>query len=295
MNHDLMFIGPACRDVNIDFDGSIDRGIGGAVYFCSFAARAVGADVMNAVKINPEDTDVRDAFETDRDHIRILPSRLTTKMKNVYTTPTRETRDASCEAQSDPILPEEIPEDSCTIYHLAGLLYGDFPERLIPYLAKRGQLSADIQGFLRHNDNGPMNFRDWDQKETFLKYFDFLKTDAAEAKILTGSDDRREAAKIMHDMGAGEILITHSTEVLVYDGDTWFTCPIRARSLSGRTGRGDTTMGVYLACRAKNLPIRDALLFATAAVSLKMEQPGPIRADRAAIQSYIDDFYTDIR
>ena len=217
-----MFIGPACRDVNIDFDGSIDRGIGGAVYFCSFAARAVGADVMNAVKINPEDTDVRDAFETDRDHIRILPSRLTTKMKNVYTTPTRETRDASCEAQSDPILPEEIPEDSCTIYHLAGLLYGDFPERLIPYLAKRGQLSADIQGFLRHNDNGPMNFRDWDQKETFLKYFDFLKTDAAEAKILTGSDDRREAAKIMHDMGAGEILITHSTRHLVHLPDP---CP----------------------------------------------------------------------
>jgi hypothetical protein len=293
MKHDIMFIGPACRDINIDFDGSIDRGIGGAVYFCSFAARAVGADVMNAVKINPADTDVRDAFETDPDHIRILPSHLTTKMKNVYKTPTRETRDASCEAQSDPILQEEIPEDPCTIYHLAGLLYGDFPDDLIPFLAKRGLLSADIQGFLRHNDNGPMNFRDWDRKNDLLSYFDFLKTDAAEAKILTGSDDRREAAKIMHAMGAKEILITHSTEVLVYDGGVFFTCPIRARNLSGRTGRGDTTMGVYLACRAKNLPIRDALLFATAAVSLKMERPGPIRADKKTIQKYVDDFYAD--
>ncbi|MCI1306154.1 MAG: PfkB family carbohydrate kinase [Lachnospiraceae bacterium] len=293
MKHDIMLIGPACRDVNIDFDGTVDRGIGGAVYFCSFAARAVGADVMNAVKINPDDTDVRDAFEEDADHIRILPSRLTTKMKNVYTTPTRETRDASCEAQSDPILPGEIPDAPCTIFHLAGLLYGDFPDELIPFLAGRGLLSADIQGFLRHNDGGPMHFRDWKQKTALMKYFHFLKTDAAEAEILTGSSDRRQAAEIMHGMGAKEIVITHNEEVLAYDGDQFYTCPIRARNLSGRTGRGDTTMGVYLACRAKGSPIRDALLTATAAVSLKMETPGPIRADAAAIRSYIRDFYPD--
>ena len=293
MKHDIMLIGPACRDVNIDYDGSIDRGIGGAVYFCSFAARAVGADVMNAVKINPEDTDIRDAFETDSDHIRILPSRLTTKMKNVYTTPTRETRDASCEAQSDPILPAEIPDDPCTIFHLAGLLWGDFPEELIPFLSKRGMLSADIQGFLRHNDGGPMNFRDWKRKQTYLGHFRFLKTDAAEAKILTGSEDRREAARLMYDMGAREILITHSTEVLVFDGSEYYTCPIRARNLSGRTGRGDTTMGAYLACRAKGRTIPESLLTATATVSLKMETPGPLRAGEKEIRSYTEEFYPD--
>ena len=37
--------------------------------------------------------------------------------------------------------------------------------------------------------------------------------------------------------------------------------------------------------------IPDALLFATAAVSLKMEAPGPLSASEADIQKYIDEFY----
>lgn len=291
MNHDIMLIGPACRDENIDYDKTVVRGVGGAVFFCSFAVRASGADVFSAVKINSADTDILDAFETDENHIALLPSALTTLMRNTYTTPTRETRIAECLAQSDPILPEEIPDEPSLICHLAGLLYGDFPPELITDLTKKGKVSADIQGFLRHNENGSMNFHDWDLKREYLKYFDFLKTDAAEAAILTGLDDRLEAAKQMYAWGAKEIIITHNTEVLAYDGEAAFTCPIRARNLSGRTGRGDTTMGAYLGCRAKGLSVPESLRFATACVSLKMETPGPIRASRADVESYLAEFY----
>ena len=99
----------------------------------------------------------------------------------------------------------------------AGLLYGDFPNELIPALSKKGKVSADIQGFLRHNENGLMNFHDWKDKLTYLPYFDFLKTDAAEAEILTGLTDRRAAAKQLYEWGAKEILISHNSEMLVYD------------------------------------------------------------------------------
>lgn len=293
MKYDLMFIGPACRDENIDYDGSVVRGVGGAVYFCDFAARAAGANVLSAIKINPEDRDVADAFHSDPEHLRILPSSVTTRMKNVYTSPTRETRIATCEAQSDPIRPEEVPEDSFSICHLSGLLYGDFPNELITRLAERCRLSADAQGFLRHNDHGPMNFYQWEDQEQYLSCFAFLKTDAAEAKILTGLDDRKEAARILHERGAGEVLITHNTEVLVYDGTAYYTCPIRARNLSGRTGRGDTTMGVYLARRAAGDSVARSVLYATAAVSLKMETPGPLMAALSDIEAYIDSFYSD--
>lgn len=293
MIHDVMLIGPACRDENIDYDKTVVRGVGGAVYFCAFAVRASGADVFSAVKINAADTDILDAFETDDAHIALLPSRLTTLMRNTYTTATRETRIAECLAQSDPILPSEIPHEQASIYHLAGLLYGDFPLELITALAERGKVSADIQGFLRHNENGSMNFHDWDVKLEYLKYFDFLKTDAAEAKILTGTEDRLEAARQLHAWGAKEIVITHNTEVLAYDGETAYTCPIKARNLSGRTGRGDTTMGAYLGCRAKGLSIPESLRFATACVSLKMEKPGPVRASRADVDAYLDEFYSE--
>ena len=94
----------------------------------------------------------------------------------------------------------------------------------------------------------------------------------------------------MHSWGAKEILITHNTEVLVYDGKEFYTCPIKARNLSGRTGRGDTTFAAYICERlSKNIP--EALLTATATVSLKMETPGPFGGTRADVEKYIADFY----
>ena len=195
MKYDLMLIGPATRDINIDYTGQEVREIGGAVFFCAYAAAAASANLFASVKIHPDDTDVLDAFHLDSDHIAVLPAQCTTLMQNTYFTADRERRKAECLAQSDAITPDQIPDVDCGLYHLAGLLYGDFPNELITALSKKGKVSADIQGFLRHNENGLMNFHDWKDKLTYLPYFDFLKTDAAEAEILTGLTDRRAAAK----------------------------------------------------------------------------------------------------
>ena len=82
-----------------------------------------------------------------------------------------------------------------------------------------------------------MQFHDWAEKKKYLPMIHYLKTDAAEAEILTGLTDRAEAAKKLYGWGAKEIVITHNTEVLAYDGNKIYTCPIKARNLSGRTGR----------------------------------------------------------
>ena len=68
-----------------------------------------------------------------------------------------------------------------------------------------------------------MVYHDWKEKKELLPYIRFLKTDAAEAEILTGLTDRAEAAKVLYGWGAKEILITHNTEVLVYDGHEIYT------------------------------------------------------------------------
>ena len=156
MKYDIMFIGPCTMDCNIDFDGTESRVIGGAVTFCAPAAAAAGANVFASVKANPADTDILDTFPMPKDHTAILPSPVTTLMRNEYFTPDRERRRATCQAQSDPITPDQIPDVDCGLYHLAGLLYGDFPNELIIELSKRGKVAADIQGFLRHNENGVM-------------------------------------------------------------------------------------------------------------------------------------------
>lgn len=136
-----------------------------------------------------------------------------------------------------------------------------------------------------------MFFRDWCDKMEYLKYFDFLKTDAAEAEILTGTNNRHTAAKMLYEWGAKEILISHNSEILVYNGESYYTCPVKARNLSGRTGRGDTTFGAYLAKRVLGASIEEALLFATAAISLKMESPGPLLGEAENVERYIEMFY----
>lgn len=138
-----------------------------------------------------------------------------------------------------------------------------------------------------------MVFRDWAEKKEFLPYIRFLKTDAAEAEIMTGLTDRTEAARLLYQWGAKEVIITHNTEVLVFDGTDLFTCPIRARNLSGRTGRGDTTFCCYINERLTK-PIPEALKTATALVSLKMETPGPFKGTRADVDAYLNAFYRDV-
>jgi sugar/nucleoside kinase (ribokinase family) len=118
----------------------------------------------------------------------------------------------------------------------------------------------------------------------------FLKTDAAEAEILTGTPDRAQAARRLFAWGAKEIMITHNTEALVYDGREIYTCPLRPRGLAGRTGRGDTCFAAYLGERLR-AGIPEALLTASALVSLKMETPGPFMGTRADVEQYIRMFY----
>ncbi len=291
-NYDLMILGPATRDVNIDYTGEEVRLAGGAVTYCTPAARAANPSVFAAVKIAPEDADILDGMGIDREDTAILSSVKTTLMRNEYFTADRERRNCTCAAQSDPITPEELPKDiSWKLCHLAGLLYGDFPNELIEELTCRGKVSADAQGFLRHNEDGALRFHDWADKRCYLPCIDFLKTDTAEAEILTGLTDRVEAAKQLFDWGAREIMISNSAEMLVYDGREVYTCPVKARNLSGRTGRGDTTFGSYLAMRVGGASIPESLLYATACVSLKMETPGIFRGTKEDVEEYIRMFY----
>ncbi len=290
-NYDVMIVGPATRDVNIDYTGEESRIVGGAVTFCTPAAAATGAKVFAAIKANPQDEEVPKAFHLAPEDMRVLPSAHTTEMRNEYFTADREKRKASCPAQSDPVLPEEIPSVPRKLTHLAGLLYGDFPNELIEALKEQGKLSADIQGFLRCNENGQLVFHDWKDKMKYLPYFDILKTDAAEAEILTGLTDRQAAAKQLIAWGVPEVLISYNTEMLAYDGKRLCLCPVKSRNLSGRTGRGDTVFGSFIAMRTLGADLEEALRYATACVSLKMETPGPFAGTRDDVEAYLKEFY----
>ena len=294
MEYDTLIIGPVSLDQNIDYQGREYREVGGAIVQSGFAASRIGHKTALFTKLNPNDADLEQTFSSSGAELYWKESSVTTSIRNQYFTADKEKRECKAIGVCDPFEIEELPDVSTKIYHLAGLIYGDFSSEMIEALSKRdGKVAVDVQCLLRHAEpDGSMVFYDWADKTTHLKYVDFLKTDAAEAEILTGETDRTEAAKKLYQWGAKEIMITHNTEVLVYDGKEVYTCPIKARNLSGRTGRGDTCFSGYITERL-NKSIPEALLFASALVSLKMETVGPFKGNRNDVEEYIKSFYTD--
>ena len=129
---------------------------------------------------------------------------------------------------------------------------------------------------LRCSEDGNLLFRDWKEKKKYLPKITFLKTDAAEAEILTGESDREKAAYMLASWGAGEVMVTHNTEVIVLADGKIFRAPFTPSNLSGRTGRGDTTFAAYLARRLDFNP-GESVRYAAALCSIKMEKPGAFK------------------
>ncbi|MFA5450343.1 MAG: PfkB family carbohydrate kinase, partial [Clostridia bacterium] len=218
-SYDTLTIGHISLDYNIDYLDNLIIEVGGAVIYSSAIARALGHSVGAITKLNKQDIARLDELPIPKEDIYFIPSAESTSIRNKYHTADKERRTCTCLGQGDPFTIKDIPNVKSKIYHLAGLIYGDFDGKLMKELAKRGKLAVDVQALLRHADrkSGAMYFEDWADKMELLPYIDFLKTDAAEAEILTGIKDRAAAARTLYDWGAKEIVITHNTEVLVYD------------------------------------------------------------------------------
>ena len=290
-HYDVLVIGPVSLDHNIDYLGNERKEVGGAVVASGFAAARSGNATAVFTKLNPADADVEARFAGSGADLYWSPSKATCSIRNQYFTADKEKRACTSMGVCDPFRFEELPRIDTAIYHFAGLVYGDFDGELFAEASRHGKVAVDVQCLLRHVEpDKTMAFHDWAEKKQYLPYIDYLKTDAAEAEILTGLTDRAEAARLLYSWGAKEVLITHNTEVLAYDGKQIYTCPIKARNLSGRTGRGDTTFAGYITERQR-AGIEEALLYCTALVSLKMETPGPFQGSRQDVLDYIKEFY----
>ena len=203
MRFDTMIIGQVCLDTNTDFDGRTEHRYGGAVLYSGHAANSIGKKVAVVPKGNPSVTNATEAFKGTGITVFERPSKDSTLMENVYFTADRERRRSRCLAVIDPYTPADIPDVETGVYHLAGLCYGDIGTDIIMECARRADVAMDIQCMLRHVEpDQSLKLHDWPEKKEYLKYIRYLKTDAAEAEILTGLTDREEAARMMYGWGA---------------------------------------------------------------------------------------------
>ncbi len=289
-HYDMLILGHVSKDINITPE-SEERAVGGAVVFSSIAAKRSGANILALTKLHEDDLPALDIFGRFDVPVVHQPSARTTSIRNTYHTADRERRTCEGLAMADPFQLEDIPEDTTAdLYYLGGLMRGEFPEKLMGALAERGPVAMDVQGFLRVNEAGTMSFRDWPRKRELLPVITRLKTDAAEAEILTGIDDPEHAARTLHEWGPAEVMLTHTAGVTVCADDKISFAPFTARNLSGRTGRGDTCFASYCSWRREHSP-EEAGRFAAALTSLKMEQPGPFAGTPGDVEQVLAERY----
>jgi sugar/nucleoside kinase (ribokinase family) len=269
-------LGHISQDVLIDHQNVRQDIVGGAVVYSSFAAGSAGKRVKVITKLADKDLHILKNLQHPLVDWDVLPSKQSTSIKNTYFTADKERREVILLSQADPFVLEEVQAEA-SIYHLAGLFGGEIPDSLVLPLAKRGKVALDAQGVLRCLDEQKnLVFRDWRRKQELLPYITYFKTDAAEAKILTGLDDRERAARLLYSWGAQEVMLTHNTEVMVCHQGNIHTAPFTNSNNSGRTGRGDTAFAAYLAWRQDH-DAAESTRFAAALCSLKMEKPGVFR------------------
>ncbi len=288
----MLIMGHISKDENITPEDK-EFSIGGAVVYAAVASKNIGANITALTKLNKKDLPSLELFSKHGVPVIYRDSQQTTSIRNTYFSLDRERRKCEALSVADPFDLNDVPDDiEAWCYYLGGLIKGEFPETLIVELAKRGKIATDAQGFIRVNEGGSMVFKDWDRKKEIVPHVTFLKTDAAEAEILTGEKECGEAARILNGWGADEVMVTSSPGVLVYaEGEENFF-PFTSRNLSGRTGRGDTCFSTYCNWRKKHSP-EESCLFAAALTSLKMEAPGPFSGTVRDVESAIEERYKE--
>lgn len=280
---DLLLVGVVSKDENIYLDRT-EKSLGGAVTYGSFAAKSSGAAVGVVTKATESDRHLLALFSQEQIPVWIRPSMQTTAIRNVYHTADKERRTSTCLAAADPFTPDDLPDISVKILHAAALIKNEIPLDTLAAMHRLGPVALDIQGFLRiRRPDGGMAYESSGHAIQSLQRVIYLKTDAAEAEILTGKADLEAAAKQMADMGPREVVISHNTGLVLFHGGKIYKAPLTPRRLDGRTGRGDTLFCSYLARRAQGDAPFAALQFAAALVSLKLETPGPFRGTMADV------------
>ena len=59
---DSLIIGEVAQDTNVDYDGTVVKAVGGAVYYSGFAAANMGHKIAVLPKANTRDVDMVAAF-----------------------------------------------------------------------------------------------------------------------------------------------------------------------------------------------------------------------------------------
>lgn len=292
INHyDAVFVGNYTKDTIITPDGTryVD---GGGMNYAAHAAARLGRKAAIVTRLSCEDEHVVETIRADGIDCYPMYAPSSTLMTLEYKTHDVDKRSLYVKATAGTISPSALDALDAQAVVVSPSLRGEVEPVFFTELRKRPGilLSADVQGFVRVLRDETLVYEAWPEMQVVLLNLDILKTDAVEAAYLTGEDNIEKAAKFFVDLGVREVLLSHSEGILVHYAGRYHHYQFHAKSMAGRSGRGDTCVGSYVAMRL-SLPPAEAGKWSAAVTSLKVERLGVFNRSIEEVKAFISEHY----
>ena len=192
-------------------------------------------------------------------------------------------------AKAAPFTIEEMEPLAAEVFHLGSLLADDFSPEIVKFLAQKGCISIDVQGYLREVRGEKVYAVDWKDMDTVLPYVDMIKLNEHEMHAIMQLNNPKTVAKKLASYGIREVIITlGSYGSLIYADKTYYEIPAYPpQKIVDATGCGDTYSTGYLYMRSQGATFQEAGRFASAMCTLKLEHNGPFEGSLNDIKTLI--------
>ncbi len=290
-HYDVIFAGNYTKDTIITPDGT--RNVdGGGMNYAAHAGARLGIKAAVVTRLAREDEHVVEAIRSSGIDCYPFYSPASTLMTLEYKTHDVDKRNLYVTSTAETIQPEYLDGLDAKAITVSPSIRGEVEPEFFEAMRKRNGviLAADVQGFVRVLRGEALVYEPWEDMERVLQNLNILKSDAVEAQFLTGESDIEKAAKFYAELGAKEIVLTHSAGVLIHADGKFHHYKFHSQSMAGRSGRGDTCLGSYTSMRL-SLPPVEAGKWAAAATSLKVERPGPFDRPLGEVKDFIRQHY----
>lgn len=261
---------------------------GGTALYFSCAMSKLNMSYLLVTALAPADMHYVASLQNQGIPVIAYPSENTVNFENIYAA-NQDQRSQNVLQKADPFSIAQLETVDAEIFHLGPLLADDIPVELISYLAGKGTVSLDVQGYLRKVENKKVYATDWPGKKEALPFVDILKADIAELSALTDCENVHQGVRILNDWGVKEIVITNgSMGSLIYRDNEFYNIPAYAPPvIVDATGCGDTYMAGYLYQRSKGAGIQQSAGFAAAMAGLKTASAGPFTGTEADVNLFL--------
>ncbi len=264
---------------------------GGTSFYFAYAINQLPKDITFSLvtSMDPTETEPVEKMRKAGINVRLNASRNTVFFENCYFGENQDQRKQRVLAKADPFTIQQLKDVEAKVFHLGSLLSDDFPPEVVEYLASKGKVSIDVQGYLREVRDEKVYPVDWKDKLEVLKNTYYLKVNETEMETITGLKDPRKAALLLHSWGVTEVIITLGSEgSLVYVDQTFHEIPAyKPIEVVDATGCGDTYSAGYLYRRLQGASPLEAGKFAAAMCTIKLEHNGPFNRTQEDILKII--------